>query len=392
MPIPPSKDTTVKEVDAMNDVRDATGPIWALGLMSGTSMDGVDAALVLADGDRILETGPSMTLPYDGETREAVRRLLGTPPGRSVGAVAALEHQLTLVHARAVDLLCREAGRDPDLIGFHGHTLWHDPANRVTVQIGDGALLAALTGIPVVNDFRSRDVSLGGQGAPLAPACHLALARGANLAGDDAPLAVLNLGGVGNVTWISPDPERPPVAFDTGPGNALLDDWVRHRQNRDMDKDGALAASGAVDETILAGLMDHPYFKRAAPKSLDRDAFSLEPLTGLSDADGAATLAAFTAASVARALDWLPDPPARWLVCGGGRRNPALMAAIAKALGDGVTVEPVERVGWNGDALEAQAFGLLAVRSLRDLPLSWPTTTGCPEPTSGGVFWTPKGV
>ncbi|MCF8481420.1 MAG: anhydro-N-acetylmuramic acid kinase [Rhodospirillum sp.] len=392
----------------LQDVRDRAGPIWALGLMSGTSMDGVDAAFVRTDGEVILETGPALTLPYDTETREAIRRLLGTPPGRSRGAVASLEYNLTLVHSRAVDRVRRLAPMAPEVIGFHGHTLWHDPANRVTVQIGDGALLAAMAGIPVVNDFRARDVALGGQGAPLAPACHMALARslprrdpvmGMGAPGGEGSLAVLNLGGVGNVTWLpsglGAGANQPPVAFDTGPGNALIDDWVQARMGWTMDKDGALATRGRVNEAVLQGLLDHPYFSQPAPKSLDRDAFSLEPLAGLSDADGAATLVAFTAESVARCLAWLPDGPSRWLVCGGGRRNLALMAALEKSLcaarGASVTVTPVETVGWDGDALEAQAFGLLAVRSLRNLPLSWPSTTGCPEPLSGGVFWAPPG-
>ncbi|WP_413205448.1 anhydro-N-acetylmuramic acid kinase [Rhodospirillum sp. A1_3_36] len=392
------------------DVRDSTGPIWALGLMSGTSMDGVDAAFVRTDGEVIVETGPALTLPYESETREAIRRLLGTPPGRSRGAVATLEHNLTLAHLRAIDLLRQQAPMTPEVIGFHGHTLWHDPANRVTVQIGDGALLAAMTGVPVVNDFRSRDVAQGGQGAPLAPACHAALVQGLpkDASGDpvgERGLAVLNLGGVGNVTWVpsrvGAGANQPPVAFDTGPGNALIDDWVEARLGQPMDKDGALAAQGTVDPVVLAALLDHPYFRQPAPKSLDRDAFSLEPLAGLSDADGAATLVAFTAESVARSLVWFPDGPRRWLVCGGGRRNPVLMAALEKSLnaamteskeaavGKVVTVAPVETVGWDGDALEAQAFGLLAVRSLRNLPLSWPTTTGCPAPMTGGVFWAP---
>jgi anhydro-N-acetylmuramic acid kinase len=383
--------------------------------MSGTSMDGVDAAFVRTDGEVIFETGPALTIPYEAETREAIRRLLGTPPGRSRGAVATLEHNLTLAHLQAIDLLRQQAPMAPEVIGFHGHTLWHDPANRVTVQIGDGALLAAMTGIPVVNDFRSRDVAQGGQGAPLAPACHAALVRGLPREGGggdpvgEGGLAVLNLGGVGNVTWIpshlGAGANQPPVAFDTGPGNALIDDWVGTRLGYPMDKDGALAARGTVDPVVLAALLDHPYFSRPAPKSLDRDAFSLEPLAGLSDADGAATLVAFTAESVARSLAWFPEGPRRWLVCGGGRRNPVLMAALEKSLGAAmaeseaesegdsdrraVTVAPVETVGWDGDALEAQAFGLLAVRSLRNLPLSWPTTTGCPEPTEGGVFWAP---
>ncbi|WP_200296917.1 anhydro-N-acetylmuramic acid kinase, partial [Rhodospirillum rubrum] len=198
------------------------------------------------------------------------------------------------------------------------------------------------------------------------------------------PLAVLNLGGVGNVTWIG-EGDQPPVAFDTGPGNALIDDWMGRRRGMAMDADGALARSGRINQAALDALLGHDYFRKPAPKSLDRDAFSLEPVNGLDDGDGAATLVAFTAASVAMARDWMPAPPKRWLVCGGGRRNRAIMEALTRGLG--VAVDPVEAVGWDGDALEAQAFAFLAVRGARGLPLTWPTTTGAPRPLTGGTYW-----
>ena len=348
----------------------------ALGLMSGTSLDGIDAALIHSDGRTRVDAGPALTVPYDAAFRARLRAVLG---GR--GDVAGVERELTLRHAAAVTELLAQAGRpaaEVTVIGFHGHTILHAPERGRTWQIGDGALLAAETGIDVVCDMRGRDVAEGGQGAPLAPLYHAA--RAADL---PKPVAVLNLGGVGNLTWIGPGVDQV-IAFDTGPGNALIDDWTARHTGRPFDADGALARAGRVDQAALAGLLDNPYFAETPPKSLDRDAFDTTPLDGLSPADGAATLTAFTAATVAAALAHLPAPPARWLVTGGGRRNPAVMEALAARLG--VAVDPVEAVGWDGDALEAQAFAYLALRSLDGLPLTLPTTTGVPRPTTGGVL------
>ena len=350
--------------------------LWALGLMSGTSLDGVDAALVRTDGIRVLEFGPFRTESYDAAFRERLRATLG---GR--GDVAGVERDLTEIHAAAVKALLREAGREKaDIIGFHGHTILHAPEARRTWQIGDGALLARQTGIDVVHDFRSADMAAGGEGAPLAPVYHAALASEL-----ERPLAVLNIGGVANVTWIDGPPSAPNLlAFDTGPGNALVDDWVHRHDGRLYDADGAMAAAGRVDADALARLLDHDYFGRRPPKSLDRDAFSTAPVAKLSAPDGAATLTAFTAHAVARAVVHFPAPPRRWLVTGGGRHNKTLMAALAHVLPG--AVEPVEAARWNGDGLEAQAFAYLAVRSLRGLPLSFPGTTGAGRPTAGGVL------
>jgi anhydro-N-acetylmuramic acid kinase len=265
-----------------------------------------------------------------------------------------------------------------DIIGFHGQTILHEPERGRTWQIGDGPLLAGLTGIDVVNDFRSADVAAGGQGAPFVPLFHAALA-----AALPRPLAVLNVGGVANVTWIGEaGAEGDLLAFDTGPGNAMLDDWTLRHTGRPADLGGALAGSGRVDTGVLSALLDHAYFERPAPKSLDRDAFDPAPLERLGTADGAATLVAFTAAAVAQAQKLFPRPVKRWLIAGGGRHNPTIMAALAQRLG--AAVAPVEAVGWDGDALEAQAFAYLAVRSLRGLPLSLPTTTGVSRPLTGG--------
>jgi anhydro-N-acetylmuramic acid kinase len=359
-------------VDALGEFR---AMYTALGLMSGTSLDGIDAALIRTDGHDKVEAGAFLTLPYDAGFRERLRGCLG-----GKGPVAEVEAELTDRHAAAVERLLEAAGLaagEIDLIGFHGHTIDHAPDQGRTWQIGNGARLAELTGIGVVGDFRSADVAAGGQGAPLVPLYQQALSVGL-----ERPLAVLNIGGVANVTWFGRDGAI--LAFDTGPGNALIDDWVLTHTGQPFDAQGRLAAAGRVNPAVLERLLDHSFFDRPAPKSLDRDEFDTAPVRSLGLEDGAATLAAFTAASIARAVDLLPEPPLRWLVTGGGRHNDFLMAALAQRLG--VPVDPVDRVGWQGDALEAQAFGYLAVRSRLGLPLSLPTTTGVPLPTTGGVF------
>jgi len=354
-------------------------PWTAIGLMSGTSLDGIDAAVIATDGTRVIFTGASRTDPYPAPFRDRLRSLLGRAPA---DADAETIRAFTRLNARAVDALIVDAGLPPeavDVIGFHGQTVLHRPEDGVTVQIGDGALLAAETGIDVVADFRAADVTAGGEGAPFAPLYHAALA------GDlEKPIAVLNVGGVANATWIGDGDDI--SAFDTGPGNALVDDWMRASAGLGLDFGGTRAAAGRIDETVLADLLANPYFHRPPPKSLDRDDFAgaLAMLDGLSIEDGAATLTAFTARSVALARTAMPAPPTRWLVCGGGRRNPTLMAMLRDAVG--APVDAVEAAGWNGDALEAQAFGFLAVRSLLGLPLSLPTTTGVDRPRTGGVL------
>jgi anhydro-N-acetylmuramic acid kinase len=353
----------------------AARPLTALGLMSGTSTDGVDAALVRSDGIKVENLGRWLTRPYPADLRQRLRAVLG---GR--GEVEAVAREVTLAHAQATRELLEINSLTSsaiDIIGFHGHTILHAPEARRSWQIGDGALLARLTGIDVVCDLRAADVAAGGEGAPLAPLYHQALSRGL-----EAPLAVLNLGGVGNVTWIGADGAL--IAFDTGPGNAMIDDWVRAHGAGDFDRDGAMAAAGTVVAGRLAALLAHVYFERTPPKSLDRDAFGSPDLAGLSPADGAATLAAFTVEAVVRGLKHLPARPKRWLVTGGGRHNATLMRLLGERLA--APVEPVEAAGWRGDALEAEAFGFLAVRSLRGLPLSLPSTTGVPRPMPGGVL------
>jgi len=359
----------------------------ALGLMSGTSMDGVDAALITSDGHGGIEFGPRQTFAYDLALRSGLRETLG-----KTRAPAALVEALTRAHAVAVTSLLGANGiarESVDVIGFHGHTISHRPWEGSTIQIGDGALLARLTGIDVVNDFRTADVRAGGQGAPLVPVFHAALARGL-----DHPLAVLNIGGVANVTWIggafdtaaaaSASAEGALLAFDTGPGNALLDDWVLRRTGAHWDADGKLALAGRADAAAAATILADPYFDRQPPKSLDRDHFDSSPVAGLSPEDGAATLVEVTARSAALARRFFPAPAKRWLVCGGGRRNPAIMRALKAAIAE--PVDAVEAVGWDGDALEAQAFAYLAIRSLDALPLTFPSTTGAPRALTGGTL------
>jgi anhydro-N-acetylmuramic acid kinase len=357
-----------------------------IGLMSGTSLDGVDAALLDTDGEDIARPGPSLTIPYDKETRALLRAALEDARTVAEGApvphaIRDAERQLTEVHAGAVRALLAQAGLEPaqvGLIGFHGQTILHRPARHWTWQIGDGALLARLTGIDVVNDFRSADVKAGGQGAPLVPLYHAALVRKAGLAG---PVAVVNIGGVANVTYISGDTV---LAFDTGPGNAPIDDWMHRHSGTPVDRDGAFAATGKIDGAALDKMLAHPFFDRAPPKSLDRLDFGMEAVNRLSPADGAATLTSFTAAAIARAREYFPESPATWVVAGGGRHNKFLIGQLKARVN--APVIAAEEAGWNGDALEAEAFAYLAMRSTKGLSLSLPTTTGVQQPMTGGKY------
>jgi anhydro-N-acetylmuramic acid kinase len=339
--------------------------------MSGTSLDGIDVAMIDTDGrDRVIP-GPALTIPYPPQFRERLRSVLG-----GIGPVADAEAELTRLHAEAVEhFLHQYRVTAIDIVGFHGHTILHRPAERRTWQIGDGGLLAQRLGVDVVADFRTADVAAGGQGAPLAPLFHAALA-----ASLQKPLAVLNIGGVANVTWIGEAQEI--LAFDTGPGNALIDDWVHRHIGAAADMDGALARAGRVSAEHVARFLENPFFDRPPPKSLDRDDFRDVDPVGLSLEDGAATLTEMTASAVAAAIRHFRAPPCEWLVTGGGRHNPGLMEALGRVLA--ASVRPVEAVGWDGDALEAQAFAYLAVRSLEGLPLSLPSTTGVLQPTRGG--------
>jgi anhydro-N-acetylmuramic acid kinase len=360
----------------------------AIGLMSGTSLDGIDAALIETDGEALVRPiafrGEAYSEPARAELAEATALALTFERPRASPPIVAAANLIVRTHALAVQKLLREAGvsaADVDVIGFHGQTVAHRPDRGWTWQIGDGQALADQVGIPTVADFRSADVAAGGQGAPLLPVYHAALASGL-----ERPVAVLNLGGVANVTLIGDGNTL--VAFDTGPANGLIDSWVEDEAGQRFDAGGALAATGRVDDAILTAMLDHPYFAAPAPKSLDRNDFTIQPVRGLSAADGAATLTAFTAATVAEGLRLLPQQPRRLLVAGGGRHNPTLMALIERWTM--LTPEPVDSIGWNGDALEAEGFAYMAVRSLNGLPISFPGTTGVPKAMTGGMLFTPK--
>ena len=359
----------------------------AIGLMSGTSLDGVDAALIETDGEAMVRPIAFRGEAYSDAARaqlvEATQLALGFDRPRASPPIVAAEELLDLIHVLAVFKLLQDAqlsAADIGVIGYHGQTVAHRPDRGWTWQIGDGAAIAAATGIATVSDFRSADVAAGGQGAPLLPVYHAALA--ATL---ERPVAMLNLGGVGNITYVGGAGEL--IAFDTGPANGLVDRWVEEASGARYDAGGALAASGGVDEAVLTAMLDHPYFDAAPPKSLDRDDFTVQPARGLSAADGAATLTAFTAASVALALAQLPARPRRLLVAGGGRHNPTMLKMIAERTG--LVPEPTDLLGWNGDAIEAQGFAYMAVRALTGLPISFPGTTGVATPLTGGTVHRP---
>jgi anhydro-N-acetylmuramic acid kinase len=367
--------------------------VLAVGLMSGTSQDGVDVALVDTDGERIAQLGPTACRPYTGEERALLRRASAvaanlTERDARPEIVAEAERQINNAHAEAVETFLTANALAPvnvAAVGFHGQTLLHRPERGLTLQIGNGRALAARLGIPVVYDFRAADMAAGGQGAPLAPAFHRALVRQLH---PDPPIAVLNLGGVANLTYVDGDEL---IACDTGPGNALLDDFLRLRTGDPLDTDGRKAAAGTVDALTVERLLAHPFFALPPPKSLDRNEFHGwvgAALDGCGVEDGAATLTALTAAAVARIVAHLPRPPATWIVAGGGARNPTLLRMLAERLAP-ARVETAHAVGWSIDSLEAQAFAFLAVRSLRGLPITFPGTTGAPRPMTGGVLAKP---
>lgn len=390
----------------------------ALGLMSGTSLDGIDAALLETDGYTYIRPIGFYTAPYDHELRAKLRACLGEE-NRHKPEVLATERTMTIAHINAVHALLKKAGYTAgqiDLIGFHGQTIFHDASAGKTIQIGDGALLASETGINTVNDLRSADVENGGQGAPLLPLYHAARAQADQVG---SPLAILNIGGVANVTYIAgphrhPGEDRnfsetikipafagttPILAFDTGPGCALIDDFMQARTSRPYDEDGLTARRGQARQDILDKELSLPYFSAPPPKSLDRESFKkpdalrgaglFHILPDLSTEDGAATLTEFTIQSIIKAQEHLPDTPEKWLVTGGGRHNAYIMERLQTSLG--TIVAPVEDVGWNGDAVEAEGFAYLAVRSHLGEPLSLPTTTGVRQPQTGGIFYKAAG-
>ena len=359
----------------------------AIGLMSGTSMDGVDVAFVETDGDAQVTLGPSGHFPYSDADRALLRNALGeaatlTDRDARPGVLAFAERMVTDRHAEAVEAFLAAhdiEASSVDLVGFHGQTVLHRPKERLTVQIGDGPALAARLGIDVAYDFRAADILAGGEGAPIVPVFHRALVAAGGMKGE---VALLNIGGVANVTFVADG--EPPIACDTGPGNALIDDLMLQRTGAPIDRHGHMAARGRVNEAALLRMLAHPFFDQPPPKSLDRNAFALDAVLRLSTEDAAATLTAFTAASVLRLFPHLPAQPQLLIVCGGGARNPILVRELVMRLPCKVTT--ADAVGWSADAMEAQAFAYLAARVAQGLPLTFPTTTGAPQPLPGGML------
>lgn len=369
-----------------------TKALRAIGLMSGTSLDGVDVAMIETDGERVTAFGPSGYRPYAEAERALLRQALSDAVGMTdrnarPGMLAEAERVVTEAHAEAVEAFLSRQGIAPgtvDLVGFHGQTVLHRPADRLTVQIGDGEALAERLDLPVIYDMRAADVAAGGQGAPLVPVYHRALARGLDRNG---PLIVVNIGGVSNITYIDGDDVL--IACDTGPGNALLDDFVLQKTGQPFDANGALAAQGQVDEAWVAQALQYPFFSAAPPKSLDRNHFAALRVDGKSPTDGAATLTAFTATSIAAIAPLLPSQPRAFIVAGGGARNPTLLAMLRDRVAP-ASVDGADALGWSADAMEAQAFAFLAVRSVRQLPLTFPGTTGVAAAITGGVRAGPR--
>jgi anhydro-N-acetylmuramic acid kinase len=367
--------------------------VTALGLMSGTSMDGIDLAVVTTDGEGFVQRGAGGFVAYDAAFRRRLADALEAAKAivrrdERPGGLAEIEREITLRHAAAVrEFLSRQPAK-PALVGFHGQTVLHRPAQALTVQLGDGTLLARETGLPVVFDMRAEDMRRGGQGAPLVPAYHAALAASLPAGLRRWPVCFVNIGGISNITFV-PE-EGDPVAFDTGPGNALIDQWVQREGGIPYDAGGAVAAEGGVVRALVDRYLENPFFAKAGPKSLDRLDFTLEQASGLELADGARTLAAVSAEAIFAAVAHLPDAPKLWILCGGGRKNPHIVGDLrGLAARAGADVLLAEDCGLDGDAMEAEAWAYLAVRARRGLPLTFPTTTGCRTPAGGGVLALP---
>jgi len=368
----------------------STMMLTALGLMSGTSLDGVDVALIETDGRRVNALGPSGYRPYTDAERGLLRQALyeaADLPDRAArpGCLREAERVVTSAHAEAVAAFTaqhRMRFDDIDIVGFHGQTVLHRPEKKLTVQIGDALTLAKTIRIPVMYDFRAADVDAGGQGAPFVPVYHRALAQSLDWEG---PTVVVNIGGVANITYIDGDTL---IACDTGPGNALLDDYMFRWLNQRFDNEGRTAALGKVDAAWIARALQMPFFSLPPPKSLDRNDFAGLRLGDVPPEDGAATLTAFTAAAIARVVPLLPKEPKNWIVAGGGARNLTMLRMLRECLAP-ATVRAADTLGWASDAIEAQAFGFLAARGLKGLPLSYPATTGVPFPMTGGIIARP---
>lgn len=366
----------------------------AIGLMSGTSMDGIDIALLRTDGENVVERGPSMGNQYEPAFRNRLKQALVdardlTDRTARPGDLAAVERNLTLRHAVALsDFLYRHdvPPAKIDVIGFHGQTVLHRPDEALTVQLGDGVLLAQVTGIPVVHDMRANDMVHGGQGAPLIPIYHAALAASA---GHALPTVFVNIGGISNLTFIGRNGEI--VAYDSGPGNTLIDQWVEMHTGAAYDHGGEIASTGQVLPILADRYLGNSFFSSNQRRSLDRNDFLPPEIGEAGLADGARTLAHVTAAAIVKSARHLPEPPARYVVCGGGRLNRVIMRDLSEfARSQNAAVIAAEEAGLDGDAMEAEAWAYLAVRSLRGLPLTFPGTTGVTAPVTGGILGMPE--
>lgn len=372
--------------------------ITAIGMMSGTSMDGIDLALIKSDGEGVVQRGPTLEIPYSALTKSNIEQALLdanalTSRNERIGILAQVEKELIDLHVDSIEQFLTHHSldrNDIDLIGFHGQTVLHRPDEKLTVQLGNGEDLAKQTGVSVVYDMRANDMVHGGQGAPLAPIYHKALA--CSLPDElkaKAPIAFVNIGGISNITYIGRDNKL--VAFDTGPGNALIDQWVQANSNQSIDTDGELANRGRVITMITKQYLAESFFQKTLPKSLDR--LDFQPLQNLVEKDfisledGARTLCYVTAAAIVKSIDLLPEPPKLWIICGGGRKHPSIMEDLKTLVSyQRGEVISAEEAGYNGDSMEAEAWAYLAIRSVKNLPLTFPMTTGCEEPVSGGVM------
>ncbi len=372
-------------------------PIWSVGLMTGTVLDGnIDVALIKTDGESIYEFGPWALVPYPESTVQLIKQAVviakawNFKRGKEPEIFTKAEVAITRGQSAAVEQVVKSAGltlSEIGAIGFHGQTILHRPPDTKrrgkSRQLGDGQLMAELLKTTVVFDFRTNDLEAGGQGAPISPIYHVALLKNLNL---DSSAAVLNLGGVANLTYW--DSKNEIIALDTGSANAPINDWISQHTDKKMDENGIIAQSGKVDEALLATLIADPYFQQKYPKSLDRNNFTAALVNGLSLEDGAATLTAFCATALNSALEQLPVRPKKIILCGGGRKNKTLVKEIQQR----AHIEPImsEDCGWRGDALEAECFAYLAIRSLQGLPFSFPSTTGVPHAMSGGKIARPQ--
>ena len=355
--------------------------LWSLGIMSGTSLDAIDLAMLKTDGTSIIEHGDAFSVPIPTDLQQELRSLMQQTAAHNITCdFLHIEQRYSELVAEAVLNFIKAQKIQPDIIGLHGQTIIHRPLEGITWQLGNANIIAQRTNIGVISDFRRRDMAAGGQGAPLVPLYHAALCEKL-----PKPIAILNIGGVANVTYIGENDEL--IAFDTGTGNALINDWVQTHTGDPFDDEGRYAASGNIDASIVQNALSHPYFASSPPKSLDRNDFNLSMVEGLNLHDGAATLMQFSIAGIMEAQKHFPTPPKQWVVCGGGAHNKAMMAALAKQLP--APVIPATNLGWRGDALEAEAFAYLAVRALIGLPLSLPSTTGVAHPITGGALHQP---